>query len=163
MPIKWKIFFALNFILSLPALVCFIFLFINLIDSYNRSSDYAIAALTLISLLVITMNGFLNIYILQRFFPDKLVPEGTRRLNTISIVINGIVAAGILLLCIYAASVEFSGSYETRDVAGEIALAILFLLWIVQVVVLIMQSQLPGLINRNNGKKMRSMIDSIGR
>src|SRR5262245_58025727 len=120
MPLKWKIFFALNFVLSLPALVCFIFLFINIINSYNRGADYFIAFLVLFSLLMISVNGFLNIYLIQRYFPDKLIPEGVRRLNTVSLVLNTIIAIGILILCVYGASLEFSYGYEGRDSSGKI-------------------------------------------
>jgi len=163
MPMKWKIFFALNFVLSLPALICFIFLFINLINTYNRSSDYFIAFLFLFCLLMISLNGFLNIYLMQRFFPDKLIPESVRRLNTLSLVLNTMIAIGILIFCVYGASLEFSYGYEGRDTTGKIALAIVFVLWIVQVIILVMQGRLPRLISQNNHEKMKSLIDSIGK
>ena len=164
MPVKWKIFLVLNFVLSLPALICFILMFINFINSsYARSDEeYLFVFLPLFSLLLISLNGLLNIYILQRFFPDKLLPAAVRRLNAVSLGFNILVAVGMLILCIYAASYEFGNENEVEDSAGKIALAILFFLWLVQIIVLVMQGQLPGLINRNHRDKMDSLIDSIG-
>ena len=162
MPVKWKIFLSLNFVLSLPALVCLILLFINLLNSYNRSSDYFFSFAFLFGFLVVTLNGFLNIYLLQRFFPDKLLPVTIKRLHVLSLVLNILIAIGLLILCIYGASLEFSNNYEGRDVSGKIALAVIFFLWLVQIIILIMQGQLPGVISRNNREKMDSLIDSIG-
>src|SRR5882757_5140720 len=108
MPVKWKIFLALNFVLSLPALVCLVLLFINLLNSYNRTSDYFFAFIFLFGFLVMTLNGFLNIYFLQRFFPDKLIPAGVKRLHILSMVLNILAAVGILILCIYGAVLEFN-------------------------------------------------------
>jgi hypothetical protein len=162
MPVKWKIFFALNFVLSLPALAFLILFFINFLNNFRTSEDYFFGFLFIFGLLMITLNGFLNIYLIQRFFPDKLLPVSIKRLNTISLVLNILVATGILILCIYAASLEFGRDYGARDSGGKIALAVIFFLWLVQVVVLIMQGQLPGLISRNNRERMHSLIDSIG-
>jgi hypothetical protein len=162
MPVRWKIFFALNFVLSLPALVCLIFLIISFLNSSRTGGFYLYAFLLLSGLLMITLNGFLNIYLIQRFFPDKLLPISVKRLNILSLVLNILVAIGVLILCIYGASEEFSRSSEGRDTSGKLALAIIFVLWLVQVVILVMQGQLPGLISRNNRESMHSLIDSIG-
>jgi hypothetical protein len=117
-------------------------------------------------LLAITLNGFLNIYILQRFFPDKLLPPGIKTLNTTSLVFNVLASIGLLIVCIWAASLEFGRKYYVsdgaEDASGKIVLAIMFFLWLVQVAVLIMQGQLPGLISRNNRQSISSLIDSIG-
>jgi hypothetical protein len=161
MPLKWKIFLALNFVLSLPALVFFIYLFILILNNISRAVDFWIGGLFLAGLLAIILNGFLNIYLLQRFFPDRLVPEGVHRLNTISIVLNSLLSIGLLIWNIYITSELFSYRYRIPT-AQKITLAIFFVLWMVQVVILVLQVQLPGLINRNNRDKMNSMIDSIG-
>jgi hypothetical protein len=162
MPVKWKIFFALNLVLSLPALVCLILLFLEVLNSRSSGGDFFIVFIFLLGLFLITINGFLNIYLLQRYFPDKQLSAGIKQLNVISLVFNILASAGILILCIYGASVEFSSGNEYRDASGKLALGLIFLLWIVQVIVLFMQGQLPGLINRNHHAKINSLIDSIG-
>ena len=163
MPVKWKIFFALNFVLSLPALVCLVLLIIDFLNSYRRSEDYYFALLFIFGLLMIALNGFLNIYMIQRFFPDKLLPVSVKRFYILSLLLNILVAIGVLVLCIWGASIEFSRNNEGRDSSGKIVLAVIFILWLIQVVILIMQGQLPGLISRNNREKIHSLIDSIGK
>lgn len=162
MPVKWKIFFALNFVLSLPALTCLILLIISFLNSYRRNEDYFIALFLIFGLLMITLNSFLNVYMIQRFFPDKLLPVPVKRFCILSLVMNILVAIGILVLCIYGASIEFSRDNDGRDSSGRTALTIIFVLWLVQIIIIVMQGQLPGLISRNNQKKMHSLIDSIG-
>jgi len=164
MPVKWKIFMVLNFIVSLPALLCFILMFINLFNTHQGDSgrEFLFIFLPLFCMLMIALNGLLNIYVLQRYFPDKLLPGAIRRLNVLCLIVNFLVSVVILIFCFYAATFEFSSYNGEQDQQGKIALVILFFLWLVQVVVLIMQTRLPGIINRNNRKKMDSLIDSIG-
>ena len=165
MPVKWKIFLALNFVLSLPAFVCLILLFINFLNTHYRKTeeDYLYAFLFLFMLLAISVNGFLNIYLLQRFFPDKLLPAGVKRLNIIALIINILTSIGILIFWFYVGSLVFSADYRRVESGGRITLAIIFFFWLIQLVVLVMQGQLPGLISRNNRDKMDSLIDSIGK
>jgi hypothetical protein len=164
MSVKWKIFLALNLVLSVPALVCFILMIINFLNSHRYRDDDFIFFIFALALLIIALNGFLNIYLLQRFYPDKLLPLSVKRLNAVSLALNILAAIGILILCIYGASLEFRSdyNYRGRDASGKIALAIIFFLWLVQVVILVMQGRLPGIISRNNREKMNSLIDSIG-
>ena len=162
MPLKWKIFLGLNFLLSLPALIYFILFLIDFLNSYSRQRFYVIAFAFMFGLLVITVNGFLNIYILQRFFPDKLLPPGVKRLNSISLVVNSVASVALLLLCIYGAKEEFGADREDESSRGKIAVFSFFFMWLTQVIVLIMQGQLPGTISRNNRESMDSLIDSIG-
>jgi hypothetical protein len=163
MPVKWKIFFALNFILALPAFVCLALLIIYFSDAYHTGEDNFYFIIFVFALSVITLNGFLNIYLLQRFFPDKLIPAATKRLNLVSLILTSIITAGLLILFIYGASEEFSADNEYRDASGKIALVIILLALIIQTIVLIMQGQLPGRISRNNSEQIDSLVDSIGK
>lgn len=162
MSLKWKIFFALNFILAIPAFVVLLFLIINFSTSDRIGEDNFFFALAVFGLLMITGNGFLNIYVIQRFFPDKLLPVNINRLNTISLVINFILTTGLLILCIYGATVEFKQSNAGRDTSGKIVLVIFFIACLIHIITLILQVQLPPLIMRNNHEKMDSLINSIG-
>ena len=162
MPLKWKIFLGLNFLLSLPAFICFALLLIDFLTRFNRSGNFLIAFAVLFGLLVIPINGFLNIYVLQRFFPDKLLPRGVKNLNSISIILNVLVALAWLILTIYGATLAFGPYSYENDAIGKLTVIILAFLWILQVIVLIMQGQLNRTIGRNNRQSMHSLIDSIG-
>ena len=162
MPLKWKIFLGLNFLLSLPAFICFAVLFIDILNRFTRNADLLILCSVLFSLLVIPVNGFLNIYVLQRFFPDKSLPRGVKTMNAICITLSVLVAIAWLIFTIYGATQEF-GSYEyERDSVGKTTVIVLFFFWVLQVIVLIMQGQLIRTIGRNNRESMHSLIDSIG-
>jgi hypothetical protein len=162
MPVKWKIFFALNFLLAIPAFAALLFSIINFSNRNRTGEDNFYFSLFIFGLLMITGNGFLNIYIIQRFFPDKLLPVSIKRLNIISLVINFIITAGLLILCIYAAMDEFKQGNKGRDNSGKIALVIISVAWVIHFIILILQVQLPTLIIRNNREKINSLINSIG-
>jgi hypothetical protein len=162
MPVKWKIFLGLNFLLSLPAFICFALLLIDFFNRFNRTTDLLIVFAFLFALLVIPINGFLNIYVLQRFFPDKLLPRGVRNLNSISVTLSVLVAIAWVIFTIYGATIAFGPYSYEDDAIGKLTVILLGFLWIIQVIVLIMQGQLIRAIGRNNRKSMHSLIDSIG-
>ena len=161
MPVKWKIFFALNLVLSFLALFCLIVFIARIANTYSgeKHPPYSFITVFLIALLIILLNGLLNIHILQRFYPDKLFAKGAKLLNSILTVLNIIVNIGFLLVCIYGASEELG---EKGNRAGRIGLGLFFFLWLLQLAVLIMQMQLAGRIKRNNRESINSLIDSIG-
>jgi hypothetical protein len=160
MPVKWKIFLGLNLVISLPSLVSAIVLFLDVLNTNSRYTLIVYAIL--FGLLMVALNGFLNIYTLQRFYPDRLIPAGTRALNVFSFTINILACLGLLILCIYGAIEEFGSSYDRSDQTGKWILTLLAFLWMAQVAVLIMQGQLSPSIRRYHHKKISSLIDSIG-
>ena len=162
MPLKWKIFYALNFVLSIPSFVCLLFLLINFFNNHVRQTNYTIAILSLCGFFMITVNGFLNIYTLQRFFPDKLLPAGLKTINILSLILNIVISIALLIITIAGAIDEFGDSYYYRDSTGRIIVIALFFFWGVQVVVLIMQGVLPAAISHNHRESIHSLIDSIG-
>ncbi|HET6995294.1 MAG TPA: hypothetical protein VFI06_09955, partial [Chitinophagaceae bacterium] len=127
------------------------------------TEDFLITFLILFGLGVITLNGFLNIYLLQRFFPDKLLPPNVKLIATLSLIASILASIGLLIFILYAASLLFRYDAPGRDFStGKRTLAIISFAWIIQLVVLTMQSRLPALINRNNKKSISNLIDSIG-
>ena len=162
MTVKWKIFLALNFVLALPSFVFLIILIINFLKYYSITEDTIFFLLFLFGLSMITLNGFLNIYLLQRFFPDKIIPISIKRINLLSLILTSIIAVGMLIMFIYATAEEFGNNNAGRNANVKIALAILLFALIILVIILIMQAKLPRLISRNNHEKMDSLINSIG-
>jgi hypothetical protein len=89
MPTRWKIFLGLNFALSITAFICFILLIMQLLNArISTTQDFLIFFLVLFGLAVITLNGFLNIFILQRYFPDKLIPANVKSITVLSLVLT---------------------------------------------------------------------------
>lgn len=162
MRIKWKIFLALNFILGIPAFIFLMLLIVEFFNSFKDMTDLSIPFLFLFGFSVITFNSFLNIFILQRFFPDKLISPSVRTLNLVSFILNILLAVITLVLSIYATALEFGNDPERKITDGKVVLLIIFIGLIIHIIVLVMQGQLPALINRNNRERMNSMINSIG-
>ncbi|MBL7742166.1 MAG: hypothetical protein JNN00_01720 [Chitinophagaceae bacterium] len=162
MPLKWKIFLALNFIVALPAFVLLLLLIIGLANNSNHSEDYLWGSVFGAGLLFVGLNSFLNIILVQRYYPDKLIPPPVKTTHIILLVLSALTTIGMIILCVYAAMWEFSDNNEGRDFTGKIMLGILILALIIETITLIMQVGLPALINRNNRKKMDSLINAIG-
>ena len=164
MPAKWKIFLVLNFTLMIPSIIGLVVLTISLFNTNleRTDDDLMFTTLFLFVFFTITLNSLLNVFIIQRYFPDKLIPVVIKRLNIVSFVLNILLSIGILVLCIYGASEEFDKGTARENNSGVIALGVILFIWIIQVIVLVMQGQLPSLISRNNRNKMDVLIDSIG-
>lgn len=162
MSLKWKIFLALNFIVALPAFVLLLLLIIGLANNSNRNEDYLWGSAFGAGLLFVGLNSFLNIILVQRYYPDKLIPPPVRITHIILLVLSALTTIGMIILCVYAVMWEFSDNNEGRDFTGKIMLGILILALIIEMITLIMQGGLPALINRNNRKKMDSLINAIG-
>lgn len=162
MPVKWKIFFGLNLALAISSLIFLALLIINSINSIQAGEETFYFILFITALFVMTLNGFLNIFLLQRFYPDNSIPAGVKGLNLVSWILTTLTTIGLMLVCYYAAPEVFNERNKGRDTGGKIAFIILLFVLIIQATVLIMQVQLPRLIKRNNRDRMHSLIDSIG-
>ncbi|HEY6502352.1 MAG TPA: hypothetical protein VIZ28_00125 [Chitinophagaceae bacterium] len=163
MSLKWKIFFALNILVALPAFILLVLLLVIAFNDVNSSEDYLYFIIFLFAFSMMMLNGFLNIFLLQRFYPDKLIPAGAKRLNLLSWILTALVTIGLLISCYYAAIEVFDARNAGRNAAGKVTLIILLLILILQLIILVMQLQLRRLISRNNRNSMDSLIDSIGR
>ncbi len=162
MTLKWKIFFALNILLALSAFILLILLFVALFSMNYRIEYYLSFAIFIFALSIMPLNSFLNIFLLQRYYPDKLISKGIKKLYLLLLTLTGIIILGMLIICIYAGAEEFDSRNADRDANRKIVLLILFIAMIIQIIIFTMQIQLLALIKRNNQKSMHSLIDSIG-
>jgi hypothetical protein len=163
MPVKWKIFLALNFTLSSPAFIGMLFLITKFPRTGRSTEDYTIFWIVISTLFVITINGFLNVFLLQRYYPDKLVPGKIKKLSLLSFTFAIVVTIGLVIMNI-AGIIEVLNK-QTPDFdtgSDKIVLLILALMLILQLAIVIMQGQLPRLLQRNHQNSMLSLIDSIG-
>jgi len=161
MGIKWKIFFALNVIVGLISFILLILLLVFFGDINPSSEDYVYLIIFLFVLSVMTINEFLNILLLQRYYPDKMLTKGIRTLYSITSVFSILIVVLLLLGCIISAHEEF-GDNKTRSTSGRIAWIIMAAITVLQLIILIMQGQLLRLLRRNHQNTMHSLIDSIG-
>jgi hypothetical protein len=133
---------------------------ISIADREWESRDYLWTFIFGFGLLIITLNAFVNIVIIQRYFPEKLIPLAFRRLHTILLIISSLLTIALVILCMLSIKEVFGTNYGTSTPKITFLLTVFYSLLLI--ITLVMQAQLPGQINRNNRKKMESLIDSIG-
>ena len=163
MPVKWKIFFALNLIIGLPALVLLIRLGFLIWQYGNPLEEYAMGYVVFAALLLVTTNSFWNLFRVQRYFPERALTGTQRGWNIFLLICNWIVEAILLMIFVFGISEEFNDDPNKGSDAGKLVLGLLVLIIASLTTVLIMQAKLPRLINRNIQNKMSSLIDSIGK
>jgi hypothetical protein len=160
MQIKWKIFFALNLLLVLYAIVLLIATTATLSKFSHKQDSFILSIIFIFSFAVMAMNGILNVFLLRRFYLAKLIPAIIKSLSHLFLIITAIVTVVIFLTCLIGAREIFNArdGHHVRTTT----LTVSFLVVAIQTAILIMQEQLPRLIQLNYQSSMHSLIDSIG-
>lgn len=161
MSVKWKIFLVLNFILAIPSLTMDVLLFLNLGNTRSDESIYVI--LFGLCLLVLVVNAFFNIILVQKYYPDKMIPALFRNSHGVLTIFTAVLTILLLVLCLHAANDVYNTDYPYSNREAKRSLTLLFVFTFIQLISLVMQFQLPRHIKHNNEKKMDSLIDSIGK
>ncbi len=164
MPVKWKVYLVLNFLLAIPALFLLIFLLIkNFTERIDRDNEPVFLVVSCLSLFTLVLNNFFGIFLFQRYYAGtRLLPLAIKRINIVVLILMWMVVLLLVVVTSYGASEEFGLEAEERDPAGKIAVFILSFVIISQAAVLVMQAKLSNLIQRNNRENMQELIDSIG-
>lgn len=165
MPVKWKVYLALNFLLAIPSLSLLIYLLIEVFSSkyYMDKADPGFLSVTCLSLLIIVLNNFFGIVLFQRYYAGtRVLPPAIKRINIVLLILMWMVVLILAAVTSYGASEEFGSESDDGDPAGKIAVFVLSFVLISQAAILVMQAKLSTLIQRNNRKSMQELIDNIG-
>jgi hypothetical protein len=157
--IKWKFFLVINYLL----LVLNILSLIAFVASINKGSNEPIVIYFLgIVFLVICIASALNIYIINRFFPDNLLTSKTARFLNIIRILMILVTVLLLSGSVVGIYVSFdrTNGPNTGDILGIIYFALLFLLCLF---INILQFQIPRYLINQNAGNINQLIDSIGK
>jgi hypothetical protein len=158
--VKWK-FFLIACYLQLVAFGLMIAGTLLAFSTNNRTAkDYLMLAGIELSMVMICLNNFLNIYAVHRFFPSTPIPSRYKTFMKISGIIQAIIWVGLFILCLIGLQSEFSTSPE--DETGLIVLIILSGLWLAGLFTLILQLEISTFISYNYKLKMKELINSIG-
>lgn len=131
-------------------------------SSQNTIGSVAVILLVFIGIISALLNSILNLFLLNKFYPDRIISKKLERLSLISFCINIIFWFILALLFISSIPEMTAEDFSFRNWGMSIALIISFLIIIFQLVVLILQLTLPGTIVRNNRTQVAILIDSIG-
>lgn len=160
---KWKLFLIANYVQLIAFLLLFITALLNLVSYTRFYSDEIILrqVLALLVLLLIALNSSINIHTLYRYFPDLVMTARSKAFLRVSGIISILIHAGLLYLYYLGLQEAYQDRFE-KDQIGIIILCGAFLLWLLELYILIVQFQVFDYLSRNNKKRMSTLIDSIG-
>jgi|GEM_PF-2109409 len=154
-PIKWKIYRIINYLLLISGALLFL-RFFQLSIGYSYQ---VFALLTSLIFFSMVLQSLINLMVMVKTFPDKILTGAKNRWHIIATILNFISLAGITYDCSSLLS-------EMAEFPDEKALIILLLIMIAFILsllfVFICQLTLKRYLHRTNLTVMRSMIDSIG-
>jgi hypothetical protein len=165
---RWKIYRVFNYILlagSSIILLIFARQFVTL-----RRSEIAEESVEIVIVFVIFSSVFLlmiisslvNIIVMSKTFPDKLLSTNQNRSHIFSIILNALALLGLLVALI--SLLKEIGDSDPDNVAPFLfMLAILITLLVVLLFIFVCQLLLKRYLRSKNEVTVKSMIDSIGK
>jgi len=156
-PLKWKFYRALNYLL----LCCGILFLLNFLRALIISIDLRFQTLViLLNLLFLFMaaQGLINIIVMSKTFPDKILSPNKNRWHIVSLVLNLSSLVG-LIIAFFSIVSEINKDYFDGLL---IIFATISVLMLSSMFVLICQFNLKKYLRQQNASLMNSLIDSIG-
>lgn len=156
-PLKWKTYRVLNYLL----LCCGVILTLNFSRFIITAFDYdflIISILVTLIFLFMASHSLINIFIMAKTFPDKILDRAKTRWYIFSMVLNSLSLIG-LLIAFFSALSEVTNDYFNGLL---IILGVMLIIIFSSLFVLICQFSLRNYLIKKNASLMNSMIDSIG-
>lgn len=158
---KWKLFLITNYVLLVFEVIAILGLI--LVIATAKSSDKYINAYLVFGLLFLLVfaNNTLNIYIINKFFPNNPLPKRPKILLVISTIIFIPIIAFVGMVCYFFLSYMYE-DYRSADVTDYLGGGFAIILLILSLFTLILQFQIPRYLNRKSKGSIESLIESIG-
>lgn len=159
--LKWKIYRVFNYILLACSSIIFLFLVRLLFTSTEPDFD-PITLLLGFLFLAIIVSCLINITIMSKTFPDKLLNRNQNRWHIFSIILNAAAFAGLFYALI--SLLKYVGNYDRGDAGGLVVMAaILIILLVLLVFIFVCQLVVKKYLRSKSDVALSSMIDSIGK
>ena len=160
-PIKWKVYKILNYVLLVIASILFLIVCVltfggNVVEKDPSPYLIALAFLMMIGQCIINLNIF------SKNFPDKILSGLSATAHTVATVINFIALLGLTLVTIAGFVIEFGNKRNSSDWAGRLMLVVCIFLWLTVFFILLCQLTLNRYLRQKNMDLFTTMIDSIG-
>jgi hypothetical protein len=159
--LKWKFFLVISYLLVVIISLSIIGVIVALAFSKNTSSTPSSIMISFILFIGIILSGILNIYIVNRYFPDNALSPKIKRLLNISCVIMIIASLFMGLIFAITFSTLFDPS-EKHDFIDLLSAAIFGPLFIFCLYSTILQFQISRYLNKRTSGTINQLIDSIG-
>jgi hypothetical protein len=159
--LKWKLFLISNYFLLTLILFSILGGIFSLVGAKEEIKGFWAIILYLIIFILVALVCILNIYVINRYFPDTPLSEKIRKIVRNSRIV--MILATVLLGLIFAAFISIIfDSTKLEDwwsIMGLIFFGILFLFCLY---ITILQYQIPRYLNKRSTGVISKLIDSIG-
>ena len=156
-PLKWKIYRVINYLLLCCGLILTLNFFRLIINAFDR--DFLILS-TLVTLIFLFMaaHSLINIFIMAKTFPDKILDPNKTKWYIFSLILNILSLIGLVIVFFSALS-EVANDYFSGLL---IILGVMLILNLSSLFVLVCQFNLRKYLKQKNASLMNSLVDSIG-
>jgi hypothetical protein len=156
-PLKWRFYRALNYLLFCCGIILSLY-FLGLIINATDLEFLNLSILFSLLFLFMTSHGLINIIIMSKTFPDKILSQNKNRWYIFSLILNLISLAGLIII-FFASINEMNKDYFTGLLIMFTTVSILMFS---SMFVLLCQFSLRKYLRQKNAGLMNSLIDSIG-
>lgn len=160
--LKWKLYRVFNYALLIIALLLAAVVIVDILKYQLDNSTEPVFYLMALLFLLMFINPIINIVLFIKHLPDKVLEKGSALSNNVSIFINTLTVIGLAVFLIYGAMEVFDPDQKPAGSTGKIILLLFFLLWLINLFVLICQLQFKRFLSKNRETSMTSLIESIG-
>jgi len=158
-PPKWKIFRIANLVQLTGLLACIGLPVTRFLQHTLRDGPVFTAFSS--GFLLMACTNYFNLHVLNKYFPDRLIPTTLKKINTILLIIGSTIC-GLLVLIIIAGSMEEFKDVNRNSYSGKIVLLIFLLIFINWSYILYMQIKMFHVIKRQHYQSLNTLVNSLG-
>lgn len=160
LPLRWKLYRVMNFLLLISGAILFLSL-IHLIVKTSDKEYQVVSSIFSLVFLFTASQAFINLAIMFKTFPDKLLSGAKSRWHVFSMILNVISFSG-LIFAFFSLLSEMSRSNSLDRTGLLIMLLMISVLLILLFFIFFCQLSLKQYLKLKNTSLINSMIDSIG-
>ena len=158
LPVKWKIYKILNYVLLLSAIILFIMMLTILMDNIDDIKAYLLTGVFLLMII----QALINLYIASKNLPYNILTGSKLKWHVTGSVLNFIAFTGLLIFLWFVLKKVSGRKNFTDDEVGIIILLICSFVGLIDGFILYCQFTLPAYLKRNSTNLSHTLIDSIG-
>lgn len=156
--VKWKIYKILNYVLLLSAIILFIIMLTIVMDNLDDIKAYLVAGV----FFMMIIQALINLYIISKNLPHKILTGSKLKWHVTGSVINFIAFLGLLIFLWFVLGKVTVRRNITENEVGLIILLVCGFICLIDGFILYCQFTLPAYLKKNSTNLSHSLINSIG-
>ncbi len=161
LPLSWKLYRVINYLLLISGAILFLSLIRLIVKTTDKEYQLVSSIFSLVFLFTASQ-ALINLAVMVKTFPDKLLSGAKSRWHVFSMTLNVISFSG-LIFAFFSLLSEISRSNSLDKTGLLIMLLIISVLIFLLLFVFFCQLSLKKYLKSKNTSLINSMIDSIGR